>query len=262
MEAGQRFILWCLFINPAFSETEGKYVVVGNLSPFPGMEKGWHLDMSYSAVLGMHIFPRQAFLNLVTFWLLRSSSGSQFLFPTESSLDKAAVLLHVGALFVSWSQETSVVMYLPRIHTKTQKSQNLPGASFAWRIITGCCLTLLLTLTSKTGFEVLGGRFRQAKDSDYDVYFLMPVFLTGIKSEPWRKSHYRLSLPHISPHKRYKNVLFGSFPQADISPSDWYSASVRFKINQRGKGLESGENGRVGDREQKTQQRGCAYGKD
>lgn len=87
--------------------------------------------MSYSAVLGMHIFPRQAFLNLVTFWLLRSSSGSQFLFPTESSLGKAAVLLHVGALFVSWSQETSVVIYLPRIHTKTQKSQNLPGASFA-----------------------------------------------------------------------------------------------------------------------------------
>lgn len=153
-------------------------------------------------------------------------------------------------------------MYLPRIYTKTRKNQNLPGASFYWWIITGRCLTLLLTLTSKTGFEVLGGRFRQVKDSDYDVYFLMSVFLTGRKNEHWWRSHYRLSFLLISPHKRYKNVLFGSFPQADISPSDWYSASARFKINQRGKGLESGENGRVGDRERKTQKRGCVYGKD
>lgn len=123
MEPGQRFILWCLFINTAFPETGKKYVFVGNLFPFPGMEKEWHLDLSYSAVLGIHIFPRYIFLNLMTIWLLRSSSSSQFLFPTESSLNKTAVLFCVSALFLFWSQETTALVYLSRKYRKLQKSK-------------------------------------------------------------------------------------------------------------------------------------------
>lgn len=56
-----------------------------------------------------------------------------------------------------------------------------------------------------------------------------------------------MSLPLISPCEKDGNVLFGSFPQANIPPFDWYSASVRFKISQRGKGPESGETGKVGN---------------
>lgn len=64
------------------------------------MEKEWQLDLSYSAVLGIHIFSRYVFLNLMTIWLLRSSTSSQFLFPTESSFNKIAVLSYVSALFI------------------------------------------------------------------------------------------------------------------------------------------------------------------
>lgn len=36
----------------------------------------------------------------MTIWLLRSSTSSQFLFPTESSFNKIAVLSYVSALFI------------------------------------------------------------------------------------------------------------------------------------------------------------------
>lgn len=153
MEPGQRFILWCLFINTAFPETGKKYVFVGNLFPFPGMEKEWHLDLSYSAVLGIHIFPRYIFLNLMTIWLLRSSSSSQFLFPTESILNKTAVLFCASALFLFWSQETTALVYLSRKYRKLQKSKK--------KIIRSSFCSMGANLLSvRKGFEVVGGRFR------------------------------------------------------------------------------------------------------
>lgn len=141
MEPGQRSILWCLFINTAFPETGKKYVFVGNLFPFPGMEKEWHLDLSYSAVLGIHIFPRYVFLNLMTIWLLKSSSSSQFIFPTESSSNKTAVLFYVSVLLLFWSQETTVLVYLSKNTENHRRLKNLSGAVFAqWVQIWLCCL--------------------------------------------------------------------------------------------------------------------------
>lgn len=124
--------------------------------------------------------------------------------------------------------------------------------------ITGCCWFLSV----RQGFEVLGGRFRQARDPNYDVYFSVPFLLRGRKKERFWRSHCEFSLLRISPCEKDGNVLFGSFPEANIPPSDWYSATVRFKISQRAKGLESGETGRVGNREWRTQQRGCIWEKD
>lgn len=60
-------------------------------------------------------------------WLLRSSAGSQFLFPTESSFNKTAVLSYVSALFIfDLKKLVLFFIYLKNIE-KQRKIKNLLG---------------------------------------------------------------------------------------------------------------------------------------
>lgn len=158
MELGQRFILWCLFINAAFLETEEKKICFCR-KPFPLTQNGkkWHLDISYSAMLGMHFFPRHVFLKLMIFWLLRSSSSSQFIFPRET----VWIMQHFRCMLVPCfflNLRKPLLLFIYSENTEKNRRVKIYQGQF---LLDECNNRLLLTLLSvRWGFEVLGKRFR------------------------------------------------------------------------------------------------------
>lgn len=134
-----------------------KYVFVGNLFPLPRMEKNDIWTSPIQLRLGCIFFPRHVFLKLMIFWLLRSSSSSQFIFPRET----VWIMQHFCCMLVPCfflNLRKPLLLFIYSENTEKNRRVKIYQGQF---LLNECNNRLLLTLLSvRWGFEVLGKRFR------------------------------------------------------------------------------------------------------